>query len=84
MEFECSRQSFEKASNMKFQKIRPVGADGRADRHTDRRMDGRTDRQTEGWTDGQTHRQKDGRTGRQTNMSKALVAFQNYANALRN
>ena len=67
IELEFSGQSFEKASNMKFQKIRPLGAelfdaDGRTDRHTDRRTYGRTDRQTD--------------------MTKTLVAFHNYANAL--
>jgi len=51
MELEFSRLSFEKASNMKFQKVRPVGAVvrcGRTDRHTDRRTDRQTNRHDEG------------------------------------
>jgi len=64
MELEISPQSFEKASNMKFQKIRPLGAELFD-------ADGRIDTQTEG------------RTVRQTDMTKALVAFRNYATALK-
>jgi len=63
MELEISRQSFEKDSNMKFQKIRPLGAELFD-------ADGRIDIQTEG------------RPVRHTDMTKALVAFRNFATAL--
>jgi hypothetical protein len=48
MTLEFSRQIFEKYSNIKFHKIRPMKAELF---HADRWKDGRTDRPTDGQTD---------------------------------
>ena len=53
MELEFSRQSFEKYSDSKYHKIRPVGAELF-------------------------------QTDRRTDMTKLIVAFRNFANALKN